>query len=856
MRAAEVPLDKDRPPMDIVGHAPRDPQSGIGPTSPPQVELKVKRVQQWAKELGEPPVDFLRDVPVANREYVPEARRILASWTPDRIFAKHAPSPALELAKDAFRRGREADIEVLKKRREQKIEEAKAAGEKPDLSEENYEASIASLDLQIAEMTRIAKKYAKQDIEHATLLARTMSIRNALTSAGRSLPDTFLREILRKHPNISPEKATELADLVRDGKYDALPEAFFAAVEPGAWAKFLEYWKSGLVSAVGTLGVGNPGGNIGEGVARLAEAPFGVLTDMLTTKFTGERSRTFGEAGAEARAIKAEARPAWDAFKTDLGKIFRGEYGSLTELDETARKKGLHELLQYPPAIGPGYKWAQKLVPGGNVGNAVRVPLYILSATDAMFRRLGVAAELGKLSHREAVKELGLSAPKEAVAARAQEIAAGAREAGGPYERLLKRAEEAATERVFQKDAPGLRGIESARANLRPFGIPIGHLAIPFTKTPFNIFQLMIERSPLGTVGAAKAWKLFDAAKKAGKSPHELEAMRDKAIDLTARAALGSTMFGLFLGAAKAGLMTGAGPTDPKAKKALMETGWQPYAFRIGDTYIPFNRFEPVSSILGFSADAVEIANKGERESYVKKAAAAFMTNALSKTYLQGLSDAAGLIVDPERYGPDYAASLAGSLVPNIVAKGAQAIDPVMRETRPPGTGALGQIAATVQSRIPGASMALPEQRTLTGEVRERPNAGSVLGAAARFALPVQVTQRKAGSELQEEFARVGYTPPVPDRKIRVSGQDIILAPSEQDKLAEEYQKASVRATRLLASPSYKAAPDDADQGQRSKRKLLDRIYDEANDRFKARYASILRARARAKAAAAPQARA
>ena len=53
-----------------------------------------------------------------------------------------------------------------------------------------------------------------------------------------------------------------------------------------------------------------------------------------------------------------------------------------------------------------------------------------------------------------------------------------------------------------------------------------------------------------------------------------------------------------------------------------------------------------------------------------------------------------------------------------------------------------------------------------------------------------------------------------------------------------------------MASPSYQAAPDDGPPGVRNKTAMLQRIYNDANTRFRARYAGIFKRRALAQAAA------
>ena len=87
-----------------------------------------------------------------------------------------------------------------------------------------------------------------------------------------------------------------------------------------------------------------------------------------------------------------------------------------------------------------------------------------------------------------------------------------------------------------------------------------------------------------------------------------------------------------------------------------MQTGWQPYSIKVGDTYYGYNRFEPVGIIFGVSADLAEIAStvrdsdKGiieDLEIVSTMLAASITENITNKTFLTGISDAIEAIGDP-----------------------------------------------------------------------------------------------------------------------------------------------------------------------------------------------------------------
>lgn len=276
--------------------------------------------------------------------------------------------------------------------------------------------------------------------------------------------------------------------------------------------------------------------------------------------------------------------------------------------------------------------------------------------------------------------------------------------------------------------------------------------------------------------------------------------------------------------------MTGGGPTNTNERNALRETGWQPYSFVFEDdegkkTYVPYTRFEPISVTLGFAADMVEAQEYSDQAELFDKALASIAQNITNKTYLTGLADAASVIAQPRQFLPHYTANLASSLVPNIVGRAAWAVDPVFRDSRPQQTGLLGipeKIRKSVQRRIPFASRQLPPRRGPTGRVIE-----TQAGPLSRFASPFQMTETRAGREVEELMADIGYAPGPPGRRITIKGLKLTLNDAEYQALADSHLMATelVR-DRLLNSPSFQGLPDtEVEGGKRSKEYVIRQLY-------------------------------
>src|SRR5690606_23747135 len=110
------------------------------------------------------------------------------------------------------------------------------------------------------------------------------------------------------------------------------------------------------------------------------------------------------------------------------------------------------------------------------------------------------------------------------------------------------------------------------------------------------------------------------------------------------------------------GRITGGGPTDPAARQVLMQSGWRSYSIRFGDTYYSYARLEPLASVIGATADAVEIGIEFSRDTetlsdddvQLNQMSAAIIAgianNTMSKTFMKGLADFTEMLSDPLRY--------------------------------------------------------------------------------------------------------------------------------------------------------------------------------------------------------------
>lgn len=691
------------------------------------------------------------------------------------------------------------------------VDKARESGQEGRLAELNAEKAAAAMEWVSLERAQLNDR---------TGTARALAALAKLRSSG-IMPDKDLARIFKSIPGITDAKAAALVEIMKDKtKSHLLGDALRDAIDPSVSDKVMEAWKAGLVSALPT-----PAANIGS--TGLEQAARVVETAMSAgiRKMTGQGGDVTGETGAEIRGMVKANAPA-------LGHLWKNLKDAFTLKAEKIDLDSGKPLEYQTGAIG------------GKLGRAVRLPFRLLDATDKYFFEVAASAETHKQAYRRAMKDVKEGKAQD-VESRYEEIVRSLAEKKGEFQDIRVAADKAARERIFREDPDkALEALNRMRSALGP----VGHIILPFTTTPWNIAKMAGRRSPLGMKKFFK-WYMEERAL-AQKEGRKMNPMPPEVGDDLARAMLGTAIFGSMLAAANGGLITGSGPTDTKKRKLLQDTGWQPYSFKIGDNYVPFSRFEPISTVMGIAADFGESIASGKemsRSDLLDKFFGSFAQNVTNKTYLKGLSDAANLISDPMQFGQQYLRNISGSVVPNIVRKGAQLVDPTVRELRPEGEGPgafVESLGRAVASGIPGLSKGLPERRTATGRPADRESTG--IG----FFSPVRPTSEKADREVERLLLRADYVPAEPPRTKSIQGVRIPLTDAEYQELLDSRAKATAYISRkLVGNADFEKRPDIGGRG--SKNHILERIYNQALndawDRIMEKNAKSLRERYRAK---------
>jgi len=332
---------------------------------------------------------------------------------------------------------------------------------------------------------------------------------------------------------------------------------------------------------------------------------------------------------------------------------------------------------------------------------------------------------------------------------------------------------------------------------------------VPFFRTPVNLVRFSAERTPV------MRWfskRLKDDL--ASNDPARVQMAK-------AKLATGNMIAINVMGLAELGLITGAPPRDRELNANQRRVGWQPYSiviphqinpFSDTDTYVPYNRLDPVGMSMGLMADYYQgfmmLGNsitRGMDEDFhdlvmedMQEAAGmitfAIVRNLEDKSYMQGLSNVMGLLkLDPNRSAEQVSKDLVNVIPPLSFASAAmrgitRTIDPIKRVTD--DANLTDEILNVIYARTPGFSSDLAPHRDLEGNVEYYPgNKTNVLMRGFNNLLnpasPSHITKSKVDQRVQE--LKVDLTDMRAVRTVTINGARITLNNEQIDFLSKTW---------------------------------------------------------------------
>lgn len=628
--------------------------------------------------------------------------------------------------------------------------------------------------------------------------------------------------------------------------------------EPDFWSKAVGLRTLGLLTGPATFAV-NFGGNVAFHRLRRQEEK---LAGYLAEKFAERQSRKTGVHVEPAR-YRGEAKARVMGYRLAFtnqgaGKRFIKEMKDVVFLRELPdRVEGLHPLRDEPMTKAELQKYAGPsgmVGPGTKPGEAIRIGAKGLEVADNLAKQVSFSEELAVQAYRHNRRALGMNdadaykniqATLDEIEDFRADLQKRVNDARSRAEQLQsvksgKAAEKGTTVSASLTDIDEndwrLLALNTAhdvalrntyQTGLGKFGRSLqdiqqnhilGKLLVPFIRTPINIYKEAGKRLP----GAFlfRDFKKMDVAEKT-------LAIAESVTGVTLAAAVVGAVYGL---EDKGITVTGGGPSDRRQWSNLYATGWRPYSFKFGDTYIDYSRLEPISSAIGATADILEASESSKNaDQFLAKLVESGKANFLNKTFITGLEGLFSALHQPDREAMTYLKQFITSWVPTGVRAAARTVDPVIRQQDSP--------LQALQASIPLASMGLEAKRDTAGQERTRPLPFS----------PIYVSREQKGpaADAMREFDRLTKAlggkglPSLPRRTYRVFDQEVRLNDQQMGQLYDQRRTLiEMIGQRLLKDPTYKAASDDRKwkiiQGflSRQERGLKDRLKREAFQRL------------------------
>ncbi len=362
---------------------------------------------------------------------------------------------------------------------------------------------------------------------------------------------------------------------------------------------------------------------------------------------------------------------------------------------------------------------------------------------------------------------------------------------------------------------------------------PCFKFIFPFINTPFNIIEQTLEYTP--------AIMLTNKYK-------NLKGIEKQLADT--KIIFGSATILLTASMALNGKITGSAPTDPQERKALTQSGWQPYSFVVTNPdgskkYISYKKIEPLASILGLGADSMNLINECKMsDSDISKTSAMLsmmiLNNALDKSYMSQSLDVLSLLTIANEDDVNKLQRVMGNFVSGNIPFSAFSNwyknDGTVKEMR--------TFLDIVQQRSPFISNnGIMPNRNYFGETRT-----TNTGISTLITRQTNQINDPADKEILR-LTKLGFQPYRPLKQLGDSELDLTTfkAPNQQtayDKILEEMGTTKINGktlrqaiNNLVENPKYQKLADgvleDEDHFYNSKKREINKLIKTYSDKAK-----------------------
>jgi len=640
--------------------------------------------------------------------------------------------------------------------------------------------------------------------QQADLVANIHNMyKGAQTNIARSLG--LLRSPVRNLEGIPPN---EVADIMKrdfsrlaenyggEESLDAAIDAYRKAADPADRIEIIsggsrmrrifnawhEVWINSILSGPWTH-VKNVAGGLAAILNDTSEDLFAAISGKLTGNdsitFGDVRAKVFGQMMAQNEALAAVGK----------GFITREELFGSSKLDFRSTGAGGRRATAQgydafsPEALGTTSAFGTSFVRiAGNILTLGRAPTRTLVAGDAYVK---VVAYRGSL-YEQAFREGRLAGHE---GDNLSEFIADF--LFDPPIKATEKAQAVAREVTLQTPLTG--GLKNLHRVLKG---PVSKWIVPFYSTPTNALLYMRDRSPAYLI----TQRYRDAIAEGGAAAAKARAQWQ----------MGSAVMASVLTLAMTDdeAITGNISSNSRVADAYERQGIKKYSFRFPgtDSYVPYNMFEPVSSIIGVAVDVAEAIKStpdmDDRDAYelIFAAIGTIGYNLTNKSFMIGVSKFMEMLQDPKRkagaFVKNYAASafLPGS---QLLDQTRRVIDDTKRFRR--------DVLDNITSKIPGLASNLKPQRDAWGRetMQHRAlspyNPNPVDDELMRSRYPWAKYPTQLNSEFTYKDAEIDYLHEVTGKKAYELMQKY-LKKSSYKKLRRASERGNVMATQQLHS--------------------------------------------------------
>lgn len=745
-------------------------KGGKVPSGEPERRF-ITRTKEMAPEMS----DLLKGkyTPKSNKELVANAEKLIKE---DYITAENMARTGVD----------DQSVAIANKLIEDELNIAKSA------TDEATKNKAYALAADIANEAAKNLTEAGRAVQAASLLGRMTPegmaryaarlIQEHNEKAGMSTIDRFMKGIkgsTKKIPELTADQLKEITDameainkmgddLTKARALQQLGKKIQSYIPSTIYEKVINLWKAGLLTGLKTTGI-NIASNVSHAVSEIAKDIPASAVDKIASLFTGKRTLVLTGKGAPEGAAMG-VKKGWDYLKTGFD-----ERNIADKLDYRRVNFGK----------GPVAKGLNKYV---------ETVFGLLGAEDQPFY---YAARMRSLANQAAAKAKNEGLKGKAARDFAQKLIEN------PTDDMMKYATLDAETAVFQNPSALAKGAQKIQRSM-----PGMEIVLPFAKTPANVANAMINYSP---VGIAKT--IIQNIGK-GKFDQRLFAQNmGRGITGTGALAIG--------GALMANKMMNLGyPTSEKVREQWELEGRVPNSILINGKWRNIGVLGPVGMVLivgGHLQDGID--KNGSFSGGLAQAAGGFGSALTEQSFLSGVNRAIDALKDPTRSFNGFASSLAGSVVPTLVADFARSMDQYERRTD-------GMIER-IQSRIPGAREGLEPQVDTLGNMKETPSFFEVMADATRPGNPSADLNDPVVKELRR-LMDAGY-PSTPTKLGDRQGYKSLTDEQNTFLWRLSGQAARAEMERVMRSGQYNRYDDE------QKSQVLDRAVQDAKVEARAR---------------------